>query len=158
MYSLSKAVSRVGNVSLLHRPKDTFTPNACVALYSPQRGAIANESAPKQLAQCRFPELTISNAKILIYFLNKLHGSNYIKQHSETVIVGNYQNADCTLRKKIIVSFFYNFLHKFRSQYSVYNTSVYAWKTLNSASYSAARCRKMPQTRKATHRIGVNEL
>jgi len=28
----------------------------------------AKESAPIQLAQCRFPGLAISNAKILIYF------------------------------------------------------------------------------------------
>jgi len=27
-----------------------------------------NESAPMQLAQCRFPELAIFNAKVLIYF------------------------------------------------------------------------------------------
>jgi len=31
-----------------------------------------NESAPIQLAQCRFPGLAISNAKILIYFSNKI--------------------------------------------------------------------------------------
>ena len=27
------------------------------------------------------------NAKILIYFSNKMYGSNFIKQHSETVVV-----------------------------------------------------------------------
>jgi len=43
--------------------------------------------------------------KILIYFSNKIYGSNFIKQHSETVMVRNYQNADCILRKKFIVSF-----------------------------------------------------
>jgi len=40
------------------------------------------------LAQCRFPGLAFSNAKILIYFSNKIYGSkqsNLIKQHSETV-------------------------------------------------------------------------
>jgi len=45
---------------------------------------IGNESVPIQLAQCRFPGLTISIAKILIYFPNKIYGSNFIKQHSET--------------------------------------------------------------------------
>jgi len=30
--------------------------------------SIENESATIQLAQCRFPELAISNAKILIFF------------------------------------------------------------------------------------------
>jgi len=60
---------------------------------------IGNESAPIQLAQCRFPGLAISNAKVLIYFSNKIYGRNFIKQHSETVMVWNYQNDDCTLRK-----------------------------------------------------------
>jgi len=40
-----------------------------------------------QLAQCRLPGLAISNAKILIYFSNKIYGSNFIKQHPETVMV-----------------------------------------------------------------------
>jgi len=48
---------------------------------------IWNESVPIQLAQCRFPGLAISNAKMLIYFLNKIHGINFIKQHSDSVMV-----------------------------------------------------------------------
>ena len=32
-----------------------------------------------------------------IYFPNKKYGSNFIKQHPETVMVWNYQNADCSL-------------------------------------------------------------
>ena len=60
---------------------------------------------PIQLAQCRFPGLAISNAKVLTYFSNKIYGSNFSKQHSETVMVSNYQNADCNLRRKIVVSF-----------------------------------------------------
>jgi len=43
------------------------------------------ESADTILAQ--FPGLAISNAEILIHFSNKIHGSNFIKQHSETVTV-----------------------------------------------------------------------
>ena len=35
----------------------------------------------------RFPGLAIFTAKILIYFSNKIYGSNFIKQHSETVMV-----------------------------------------------------------------------
>ena len=66
---------------------------------------IANESAPIQLAQCRFPGLASFNAKLLICFSNKIYWSNFIKQHSGTVIVWNYQNANYSLRKKIIVSF-----------------------------------------------------
>jgi len=54
---------------------------------------LGNESAPIQLAQCRFPGLAISSAKMLIYLSVKIYGSNFIKQHSETVMVWNYQNA-----------------------------------------------------------------
>jgi len=49
--------------------------------------AIGNESEPIQLAQCWFPKLAISNAKILIYFSNEIYGNNFVKQHSETVMV-----------------------------------------------------------------------
>ena len=42
------------------------------------------------------PGLAISNDKMKIYFPNKIYGSNFIKQHSETVMVWNYQNADCS--------------------------------------------------------------
>jgi len=48
---------------------------------------VGNESVPIQLAQCRFPELAMSNAKMVIYLSNKIYGSNVIKQHSATVIV-----------------------------------------------------------------------
>jgi len=74
---------------------------------------VANESAPIQLAQCRFPGLAISNAKILIYFSNKIYGSNFIKPHSETVMVWNYQNADCSLRRKFYCVIYCNFRHIF---------------------------------------------
>ena len=75
--------------------------------------AIGDESAPIQLAQCRFPGLAIPNDKILIYFFQIKYtdcdGRNFIKQHSETVMVWNYQNSDCSLRKKFIVSFIITF-------------------------------------------------
>ena len=48
---------------------------------------IWNEIVPLQLAQCRFPLLAISNAKILMYFSNRIYGSNFIRQHSETDMV-----------------------------------------------------------------------
>jgi len=51
------------------------------------RLAIGNDSALIQLAQFRFPGLAVSNAKILIYFSEKIYISNFIKQNSETVIV-----------------------------------------------------------------------
>jgi len=49
----------------------------------------------RRLAQCRFPGLAISNAKILIYSSNKIYGCNFIKQHSQT---------DCSLKTNFIVS------------------------------------------------------
>jgi len=47
-----------------------------------------NESAPIQLAQCRFSGLAISNAKVLINIFRypRVHGRNFFKQHSETVM------------------------------------------------------------------------
>ena len=51
-------------------------------------GCIENESVPVQLAQCWFHALATSNIKIKIYFFsNRICGSNFIKQHSETVAV-----------------------------------------------------------------------
>jgi len=58
------------------------------------------------LAQCRFPGLAISNAKTLIFFSNKIYRNDFIKQPSETVMVGNYQDADCSLRKKNVIGSF----------------------------------------------------
>jgi len=52
---------------------------------------------PIQLAQCWFPGLAISNAKSLKYkyvFQNKIYGSNFISQHSESVMVSIYQSAE----------------------------------------------------------------
>ena len=39
---------------------------------------IGNESSPIQLAQCRSLGLAIFNAKILVYFSNKIYGSNFL--------------------------------------------------------------------------------
>jgi len=55
----------------------------------------------------------MSNAEMLIYFSNKIYGSNFIKQHSETIMVSKYQNADYSLRKKFYRVIYYNFLHTF---------------------------------------------
>ena len=46
-----------------------------------------NESAPIQLAQCRFPGLAVSDAKIQHIFQINIRRSNFIEQHSENVIV-----------------------------------------------------------------------
>jgi len=60
-----------------------FTDNNALSFHE----LIGNESVPIQLAQCWFPGLAISSAKISIYFSNKIYGSNFIKQYSETVVV-----------------------------------------------------------------------
>ena len=55
-----------------------------------QQNTIGNKNVPIQLAQCWFSGLAISNAKIQIYiFSTKIYGSNFIKQHSQTVMVWN---------------------------------------------------------------------
>ena len=64
-----------------------------------------------QKQQCRkgnesawhIPALAISNAKMLIYFSNEICDNKFVKQHQETAMVLNYQNADCSLRKKILL-------------------------------------------------------
>jgi len=62
-----------------------YQANAWLGRTSP-KWPVGNESVLIQLAQCRFPRLAISTAEILIYFSSKIYGSNFIKQHSETVI------------------------------------------------------------------------
>ena len=42
-----------------------------------------------------------------------MYGSNFIKEHSETVMVCNYQNADCNLRQKNYCVIYYDFQHTF---------------------------------------------
>ena len=41
---------------------------------------------PTQFAQCWFPGLAISNAKIQIYFSNKIHRSNFITQRRQNLV------------------------------------------------------------------------
>ena len=69
-----------------------------------------NKSVPIQLAQCRFYGLAVSNAKMLRHFQLKIYGSNFIKQHSETDTVRNYESADCRFKKKYCVNYS-NFRH-----------------------------------------------
>ena len=65
---------------------------------------IGNESVPIQLAQCWFSVMAIHSAKILMYFSNKIYGSNLIKQHSETIMVYNQRNLRvAVLKYKFIV-------------------------------------------------------
>jgi len=53
------------------------------------------------------PVLWTGNAKILIYFSNKIYGSNFVKQHSETVMVWFEitKMPTAVTEKNIIVSF-----------------------------------------------------
>jgi len=87
---------------------------------------IRNKSAPIQLSQCRFPLLAISNGKILVRFFskNKIYGSSFIKQHSETDMVWNYQNTDCSLREKNYCVIYYNFRHTFVPYIGIRPTEV----------------------------------
>jgi len=50
---------------------------------------IANESVSIQMAPCRFPGLAISNAKILIYFWNKIYGIDFIRNRFYQTALGN---------------------------------------------------------------------
>ena len=66
---------------------------------------VRNESVPIQLAHCWFPGLAISNVKIY-FFSNKIYGINLINKHSETDMVRNYENADCSLKNKSITQLY----------------------------------------------------
>jgi len=48
---------------------------------------IGNESVLIQLPVLKY---------IYIYISNRIYESNFVKQHSETVMVYNHQNADCS--------------------------------------------------------------
>jgi len=83
--------------SVQHTRRNNRKKKECRAAFiEPRSLYTGNESVPTQLAQCRFPGLAISNAKIYVYFSHKIYGSNFIKQHSGTVMACNYQNADCS--------------------------------------------------------------
>ena len=49
---------------------------------------IGNESVPIQWHSAGSAALAFSDAKIKLYFSNTIYGSNFIKQHSKTVVVG----------------------------------------------------------------------
>jgi len=95
---------------IFHRIVKSRWQLSCRSYTQTTKRPIWNESVPIQLAQCRFPGLAIFNAKI--YLSNKIYGNNFIKQHSETVMVWNYQNSHCSLRKKYCV-IYYNFRDTF---------------------------------------------
>ena len=70
-----------------------------------------NESVPIQLAQCRFPGLAISNAKILIglYFSRKINGRNHFHQTAlENLLWFEITKMLLAVRNKYCV-IYYNF-------------------------------------------------
>jgi len=62
---------------------------------------------------------------IFFYFSNKIHRSNFIKQHSESVMYRNHQHADCSLRKKFHRVVYCNF-----RQTSVPSSQCFAFSAL----------------------------
>ena len=53
---------------------------------------------PIQLAQCWFPWLAISNAKIQIYFSNKIHRSNFITQRRQNLVSSDSTTVEISCR------------------------------------------------------------
>ena len=49
-----------------------------------------------------FPLAGHFQCKAVNIFSSKIHWSNFIKQHSETAMVWNNRNADCSLRKNLL--------------------------------------------------------
>ena len=69
---------------------------------------IGNESAPIQNWHI---DGSTGRPFPMLKFSNKVYRSNFVKQHSETVIILNYQNADCSSKKYCV--FYYNFRQTF---------------------------------------------
>ena len=64
------------------------------------------QCADTTTAQCRFPGLAISNAKIRIYFSDKVYGSYSIKQHSQKLLWFEISKMlFAVLKTKFILSF-----------------------------------------------------
>ena len=112
-----------------------------------------NDSEQIQLAQCRFIRPVISNAKMLIYVKSNIYGRNFIKQQSETAIVCNYQNADCSLRKKNYCVIYCNFRHTFVpcSRHTVNNS----YRLRQRGRVSAAAC-LFPGVSRHSHPCCIN--
>ena len=67
---------------------------------------IGNESAPIQLAQCRFPGLANSNAKNKYIFSNKTFRKQFYQTaRGNCYMVWRQKNAYCSLKNKFIVAF-----------------------------------------------------
>ena len=65
--------------------------------------SIGNESVPIQLAQCRFPGLAVSNAKISIYIFQTKRAETILSNSTRKLLwFEYYQIDDCSLRKKLL--------------------------------------------------------
>ena len=97
----------------------------CVTrIFGARAEAIRNESVPIQLAQCSFPGLAISDAKIEIYFSNKIHGSNF--SDSTGKLLWFEMTKMLIAVKKRNLSCYCNFWHTF-IPYEVLLPKVVAW-------------------------------
>ena len=76
---------------------------------------IENESAPIELAQCWFPggwHGRFQCKKYKYIFSNKIYGSNFVKQHSETAMALKLPKC-CLQFKKNCCVIYYNFRYTF---------------------------------------------
>ena len=62
---------------------------------------LENEGVPIQWPSACSLSWPFPMTKYKYIFSNKIYGSNSIKQHGETVMVWNYQNAGCSFKKLI---------------------------------------------------------
>jgi len=80
-------------------------------------------------------QFAISNVSVNI-FSTKMYRSNFNKQQSETVVVWNYKNADCSLRKKFHCVIYCNFRHSFVPYWHIIK---WRWWWLFSRSHQVAQ-------------------
>jgi len=84
-------------------------------------------TVPIQLAQCRFPRLAISSAKILIYFSNKIYRSNFYQTPLGSCYGLKLPKFWLQLWKKII-GIYYNFWRTLVPCSYVMNIHVWCWR------------------------------
>jgi len=72
---------------------------------------IGNESVPIQLAQCRFPGLAISNAKIRIYFFQIKYTEGILSNSTRKLLW--FEITKMLIAVLNYCAIYYNFLHTF---------------------------------------------
>jgi len=73
--------------------------------------------------QIKYTEAIIEAVIVVVGYVatslvNKDEYINFVKQHAETVMVSNYQNADCSLKILIYCLIYHNFRYTFVSSYT----------------------------------------